>query len=71
MIKRPFETRYIKLWKHMYASIVRPHLDYGVKAYSPHLQENIENIRKFKQGLLESQLDLRNLRMKNDYKNSV
>ena len=42
MLKRTFESREPKLWKDLSVSLVRPHFDYAVQAWNPHLQEDIE-----------------------------
>ena len=37
MLKRTFESREPGLWKDLYVSLVRPHLEYAVQAWNPHL----------------------------------
>ena len=37
MLKKTFESRDPKLWKELYVSLVRPHLEYAVQAWNPHL----------------------------------
>ena len=35
MLKRTFESREPGLWKDLYVSLVRPHLEYAVQAWKP------------------------------------
>ena len=44
MLKRTFESRDHGLWKDLYVSLVRPHLEYSVQAWNPYLQGNIDKI---------------------------
>ena len=44
MLKKTFVSRDPKLWKELYVSIVRPHLEYAVQAWNPHLQGEIDKI---------------------------
>jgi hypothetical protein len=46
MLKRTFESRDPELWKDLYVSLVRPHLEYAVQAWNPHLQGDIERIER-------------------------
>ena len=34
------------LWRDLYASLVKPHLDYAVQAWSPHLQVDIDKTER-------------------------
>ena len=38
MLKRTFERRKSGLWKYLYVSLLRPHLEYAAKAWNLHLQ---------------------------------
>ena len=38
MLKRTFKSRDTKLWKELYISLVRAHLEYAVKECYPHLK---------------------------------
>ena len=40
MLKRTFESRDSVLWKDKYICLVRPHLEYDVQAWNPHLKKN-------------------------------
>ena len=66
MLKGMFESRNPKLWRELYASLVKPHLEYAVKAWNPHLQRELEKPRESKEGLPESHLILRNKCMRKD-----
>ena len=44
MLKRTFETRIPNMWKDLYVSLVRPHLEYAVQAWNPHLQADIDKV---------------------------
>ena len=46
MLKRTFESRQSKLWKDLFVSLVRPHLEYDVQTWNPHLQGDIEKIER-------------------------
>ena len=46
MLKRTFKSREPGLWKDLYVSLVRPHLEYAVQAWNPHLQGNIHKIER-------------------------
>ena len=46
MLKKTFESRDPKLWKELYVSLVRPHLEYAVQAWNPHLQGEIDKIER-------------------------
>ena len=46
MLKRTFESRDPGLWKDLYVSLVRPHLEYVVQVWNPHLQGDIDKIER-------------------------
>ena len=46
MLKRTFESREPRLWKDLYVSLARPHLEYAVQAWNPHLQVDIGKIER-------------------------
>ena len=41
-LKRTFESRDPSLWKDLYAALIRPHLEYAVQTWNPHLIGDIE-----------------------------
>jgi hypothetical protein len=46
MLKRTFESREPGLWKDLYVSLVRPHLEYAVQAWNLNLQRDIDKIER-------------------------
>ena len=46
MLKSKFYSREPRLWKNLYDSLVRPHLEYDVQAWNPHLEKDIIKIEK-------------------------
>ena len=44
MLKRTFESSESGLWKDLYVSLVRPHLEYTVQAWNRYLQGDINKI---------------------------
>ena len=46
MLKRAFICRDPFLWKDLYVSLVRPHLENDVQAWSPFLEDDIKKIEK-------------------------
>ena len=64
LLKRTFEITHPKMWKELYVSLLRLHLEYAVQAWNSHLQGGIDKIEiQFlvsKYGIPESQLVLRN-----------
>jgi hypothetical protein len=41
MLKRTFISRDSELWKYLYTSLVRPHLEYAVQVWNPYLKKDI------------------------------
>ena len=46
MLKRTFESRNLELWKELYVSLVRSHLEYDAQVRNPHLKGNMDKIEK-------------------------
>ena len=46
MINRSFRSRKKNIILSLYKSLVRPHLDYCVQAWRPHLKKDIEKIER-------------------------
>ena len=44
LITRTFENRDPLLWKDLYVALIRPHLEYAVQTWNPHLIRDIEKI---------------------------
>ena len=52
MLKRTFESRDCELWKKLYISLVRPHLEFAVQAWHPNLKCDIAEIEKVQERAL-------------------
>ena len=46
MLKKTFISRDSELWKKLYTSLVRPHLEYAVQVWNPNLERDIKKIEK-------------------------
>ena len=46
MLKRTFYSRDRSLWRNLYVSLVRPHLEFTVQAWNPYLEKDIIKIEK-------------------------
>jgi hypothetical protein len=46
MLKRSFVSRNTELWKRLYTTYVRPHLEYAVAAWNPYLKKDVEALEK-------------------------
>ena len=46
MLLRTFESRDVNIWKHLYISMVRPHLEYSIQVWSPLLEGDISKLKK-------------------------
>ena len=46
LLKRTFISRDIRLWKKLYTTYIRPHLEYASAAWNPHLQQDINTLEK-------------------------
>ena len=44
LLKRTFESRDPLLWKDFYVAVIRPHLEYAVQTWNPHLIGDIEKL---------------------------
>ena len=40
MLKKTFVCRDVDLWRNLYVSLVRPHLEYAVQVWNPNLVED-------------------------------
>ena len=47
IVKRTFNYLNTELFKNLYVTFIRPHLEYCVQAWSPHLRGEIEELEKF------------------------
>ena len=46
MLKRTFVCKEANLWRQLYTSLVRPHLEYAVQVWSPSLEKDINAIER-------------------------
>ena len=46
MIKRGFKNRSRDIMLPLYKSMVRPHLDYCIQAWKPHLKKDVDKLEK-------------------------
>jgi ribonuclease P/MRP protein subunit RPP40 len=46
MLKKTFVSRDPDLWKNLYTSLVRPHLEYAVQVWNPYLQKDVDEIER-------------------------
>ena len=44
LLRRTFESRDSSLWKDLYLALIRPHLEYAVQTWNPHLIGDIEKL---------------------------
>ena len=58
LLKRTFINRDPGLWRDLYASLVRPHLEYSVQVWNPYLEVDIKKMRRFRKGPLKFHMDL-------------
>ena len=49
MLNRTFKSKEPQLWKDLYVSLVRPHLEYAVQAWNPQLKGVIDKVDKIKE----------------------
>ena len=46
MIERGFKTKSKEIMLPLYKSMVRPHLDYCIQAWRPHLRKDVDKLEK-------------------------
>jgi hypothetical protein len=46
MLKKSFRSRKLSLWKGLYITYIRPHLEYAIQVWSPHLQRDIDILER-------------------------
>ena len=46
MLSRTFESKEVDIWKQLYTSMVRPHLEYAFQVWSPILEGYISKLEK-------------------------
>jgi ribonuclease P/MRP protein subunit RPP40 len=52
MLKRTFTCRDEKLWKNLYVSLVRPHLEFASTVWNPYLSGDIKALEKVQERAL-------------------
>ena len=48
-LKKAFRSRDLALWRALYLSYVRPHLEFAIQAWSPHLKRDIGILERVQQ----------------------
>jgi len=61
MLKNAFVSRDVEIWKNLYVSMVRPHLEYAVSVWSPHLRKDIDALEKVQERVLRIPHELHKL----------
>ena len=61
MLKRTFVGRDIGLWKQLYISMVRPHLEYAFQVWSPFRVGDISRLEKVQKRATEIPIILKNI----------
>ena len=46
MLKRTFVTRNTNIWKKLYTTYIRPHLEFAISAWNPYLKKDISTLEK-------------------------
>lgn len=60
-LKNTFVSRDLELWKKLYVSMVRPHLEFAVSAWSPYLKKDISELEKVQKRALKIPNELKGL----------
>ena len=61
ILKRTFVTRNIDIWKKLYTTYVRPHLEFAVAAWNPYLKKDINTLEKVQQRATKISPAIKNL----------
>ena len=61
MLLRTFESRDVNIWKHLYISMVRPHLEYAFQVWSPTLESDISKLEKIQRRATKIPTALKNM----------
>ena len=62
MLKRTFVSRDKKIWKKLYTTYVRPHLEFAVSAWNPYLQKDINTLEKVQRRATKVSYPIKNLK---------
>ena len=60
-LKRAFATRNVEVWKRLYTTYIRPHVDYAAAVWSPHAKKDIATIERVQRRATKIPTQLRNL----------
>ena len=61
MLKKTFTSREVHLWKMLYVSLVRPHLEFAAPVWNSHVKGDIKTPERVQERATRIPLDLRNL----------
>ena len=61
MLKKTFTSREVHLWKMLYVSLVRPHLEFAAPVWNSHVKGDIRTLERVQERATRIPLDLRNL----------
>ena len=61
MLKNAFVCRDMELWKKLYVSLIRPHLEYAVSVWNPRLRKDIDALERVQKRVLRIPHELRAL----------
>jgi len=61
ILKKTFVSRDTELWRKLFTSLVRPHLEYAVQVWNPYLEKDIEVIEKVQRRSSKVPDELKNL----------
>jgi len=61
MLKNAFVCRDSELWKKLYVSLIRPHLEYAVSVWNPRLRRDIDVLERVQKRVLRIPHDLREM----------
>jgi len=62
MLRKTFISRDSQLWKNLYTSLVRPHLEYAVPVWNPYLEGDISTIENVQERAARIPTSLRGLK---------
>ena len=65
MLKRTIVTRNIGIWKKLYTTYVRPHLEFAISAWNPYLKKDIETLEKVQRRATKISPTIKNLSYEN------
>jgi hypothetical protein len=61
MLSRTFESKEVDIWKQLYTSMVRPHLEYAFQVWSPILEGYISKLEKIQRRATKIPKKLKNV----------